>query len=138
MAAERGRPWLGVAVLVGVSYYLVGTLFALPAAHVQVWRLGAWAVSGLLYAAQLAFEHLGRHASARAAAFHAALAVAIGAFALAVGGAVHSWLATATIRPVWFLALVLWPLITAVPAFLVALAAGLVVTEATRGAPSRS
>jgi hypothetical protein len=39
---------------------------------------------------------------------------------------------TATIRLVWFLALVMWPVVTAIPAFLGALVAGTVLPR--RGA----
>jgi hypothetical protein len=49
------------------------------------------------------------------------LAVALGAFGLAVAATVHAQ-AVSSIRPAYALALVLWPVLTAVPAFIVALA----------------
>lgn len=125
MEAER-RSWLGAALLVGLIYFLVGTLFAVPRAHVQAWWLAAWVASGIAYAAHLVYEHRAQHSSTRRAALHAALAVAIGAFALALRGMIHSLSTPAGFRPVWVLALVAWPVIAAVPAFLVALPAKLI------------
>jgi hypothetical protein len=63
---------------------------------------------------------------------HAAIAVAIGAFALALAGMLHSGWAASSIRPAWLLALVLWPAFTAIPAFLVALMAAAVLARLPR------
>ena len=54
----------------------------------------------------------------------AARSLSIGAIALAVAGMIHTLSSGAGVRPAW-LALVIWPAVTAVPAFLAAL-----VTEA--------
>jgi hypothetical protein len=129
--APRRQEWIRAAILVGAGYFVVGKLFALPADHVQAWRLAAWLVSGLLYAAHIRYEHFTLRSSPRFAALHVAVGVAIGAFALAVAGMIHSLSATSAIRPAWLLALVLWPAFTAVPAFLGAFVIGSVL-------PSRS
>jgi hypothetical protein len=50
--ASRRQAWVRAALLVGVAYFLIGRLFALPSSHVRVWRLAAWVVSGGVYAAQ--------------------------------------------------------------------------------------
>jgi uncharacterized protein YndB with AHSA1/START domain len=126
------RSWMPAALLVGVVYLLVGRLFALPASHVRAWRLAAWLVSGGAYAAHIGFEHLRLRNSPRSTALHVAVAVAIGAFALAVAGMVHSLLTAATIRPAWLLALVIWPAVTAVPAFIVALVGGTLLARRPR------
>jgi len=55
----------------------------------------------------------------------AARSLSIGAIALAVAGMIHTLSSGAGVRPAWLLALVIWPAVTAVPAFLAAL-----VTEA--------
>jgi len=56
-------------------------------------------------------------------ALHASLAVAVGAFALAVAANLHArWVASSNQRSLVF-ALAVWPAVTAVPAFVVALAA---------------
>ena len=54
------------------------------------------------------------------ASFHSALAVAFGAFGLAVAATAHARLGGG-LNHRYGLALVLWPVITAVPAFVVAL-----------------
>jgi len=112
------------ALLVGAAYFLIGRVFALPTDHVHAWRLAAWIVSAAAFAGQIGYEHFRLRNSTRPAALHVALAVAIGAFALAFAGMIQSLSHTSTLRPTWLLALVIWPAVTAVPAFLVALAAG--------------
>jgi hypothetical protein len=124
MNAQPGQGWIRAAFLVGVGYFVIGKVFSLPAEHVQAWRLAAWAASGVAYAAHIRYEHFTLGNSPRLAALHVAVAVAIGAFLLAVAGMIHSLTTTSTIRPVWLLALVLWPIMTAVPAFLGAFVAG--------------
>jgi lysylphosphatidylglycerol synthetase-like protein (DUF2156 family) len=122
--ASGSRAWIRAALLVGATYLLIGKVFALPVHHARAWRLAAWAVSGGAYAAHIWYEHSRLRSAPRVMALHAALAVAIGAAALAVAGMLHALATTSTIRPAWLIALVAWPAITAVPAFLGALAAG--------------
>jgi hypothetical protein len=112
-------------ILAGLFYALVGILFAWPVEHVRAWRLAAWVVSGLAYAAHLGYEHFRLHNAPRRAALHVASAVALGALGLAVGANVHSLSvpSTAGHRRLLLIALAAWPAMTAVPAFLVALAA---------------
>ena len=127
--ASRRQPWVRVALLVGVVYFLIGRVFALPADHVRAWRLAAWIVSGCAYAAHIGYERFRLRNSTRLTALHVALAAALGAFALAFAGMIQSLSNTSTIRPTWLLALVIWPAVTAIPAFLVALAAGAVLSR---------
>ena len=134
MDLSRRQAWVRAALLVGVVYLLIGRLFALPTDHVRVWRLAAWVVSGAAYAAHIGYEHFRLRNSPRVTALHVALAVAIGAIGLAVAGMMHSLSTTSVIRPAWLLALVIWPAVTAVPAFLVALVAGAVLARLPRSA----
>ena len=134
MDASGRHAWVRAALLVGVAYFLIGRVFTLPSSHVRAWRLAAWAVSGGAYAAHIAYEHFRLRNSPRLTALHAALAVAIGAVALAVAGMVHSLATASAIRPAWLLALVIWPAATAVPAFLGALVAGAVVARLRQSA----
>ena len=121
-----------MALLAGVTYFVVGRAFALPANHVQAWRLAAWMVSGIVFAAHIGYEHFTLRNSPGVAALHTATAVAIGAIALAIAGMIHSLSVAPTVRPAWLLALVLWPAITGIPAFLAALLAGTVLTRLSR------
>src|ERR671938_688271 len=76
MNASR-QAWLRAALLVGVAYFVIGRVFALPTNDVQLWRLSAWVVSGCAYAAHIAYEHYRLGSSPRVGASHVALAVAI-------------------------------------------------------------
>src|SRR5262249_12883614 len=89
------------------------------------WRLAAWAASAVVYGAHIAYEHFRLRNSPHSTALHAAVAVAIGGFGLAVAATVHSVLAASPDRRLhlFALALVVWPVAVALPAYLVALAA---------------
>ncbi len=122
-------------ILVGLFYALVGILFAWPVEHVRAWRLAAWVVSGLAYAAHLGYEHFRLRNPPRRSALHVAAAVALGALGLAVGANVHSLSVPSTPghRRLLLIALAAWPAMTAVPAFLVALAAATLLGRARLG-----
>ena len=125
MSESSRQPWLRAMVIVGVVYACVGIVFAMPASHVEVWRLAAWVVSAFAYMAHICYERFRLRNSPCSAALHVALAVALGAFGLAVGANIHSLSVGSTNehRRLLLFALVLWPIITALPAFLVALIA---------------
>ena len=124
--------WVRTSVLLGIGYALVGIVFAVPTSHVRAWRLGAWAVSAVGYAAHIAYERFRLRNSPGSAALHVALAVALGAFGLAVGANIHSLSAGSANQHRQFLLLSLgiWPVITALPAFLVALGTNVVLRRA--------
>ena len=113
-----------VVLLVGATYLLAGHLFgalAGRAASAQgrvAWRLAAWALSAIVFGAHIIFGSVRARLSASGAALDAAVAVALGAFGLAVAAFMHG-VASHHRFQVW--ALVIWPVVTAVPAFLVAL-----------------
>ena len=112
-------------IISGVLYAFVGIVFTLPESHVKAWRLAAWVVSALAYAAHICYERFRLRNSSPSASLHIALAVALGAFGLAAGANIHSlWVgSTGEHRRLLLLALGLWPVMTALPAFLVALGA---------------
>ena len=121
MKTSRHQHWFLTALLVGVVYFLIGRLFALPTDHLRAWRLAAWVASAAVYAAQLVYEYFRLGNSPRSTALHAATAVAVGGFGLALAATVHSWLVPSTTPPAQFLlALIVWPAATEIPAFLVA------------------
>ena len=137
MDASDRKPWIRAAILVGVVYFVVGMLFAAlakPAASDQVrfmWRLAAWVASAAGYAAHIGYEHFQLNNSPRMTALHAAMAVALGAFLLALAANIHDLGSASGYRPRMLIALVAWPLLTAVPAFLVALASAAVLSRLT-------
>lgn len=119
--------WLRVAVPLGMVYALVGVLFAIPRHDVHAWRLAAWLVSAVGFAAQILHEHFRLRSSPLVNGWHVAFAVALGAFGLTAAANVHALSMTipAQERHLLRLSLVIWPLITALPAFVVALTVGL-------------
>jgi hypothetical protein len=127
--------WIAITIAIGALYAAVGIAFAVPATHVQMWRLGAWLVSAIAYGAHIAHERFRLRNNPLTAAMHVALAAALGAFGLAVGANVHAWITASpdARRGLLLLALVLWPVITAVPAFIVALALSAVMLWAFKG-----
>ena len=137
MNRQAGQRWLWVAVLFAIVYPVVGITFgALPAASNELrvtWRLAAWALSAAAFAGHLGYEHFRLRNSPRRAALHTSFAVALGAFVLAVWVNVHAHL-VASSHPSRFapLALVVFPLVTGVPAFVVALIAGTLLARTHR------
>jgi hypothetical protein len=127
------RAWIPVAFLVGIIYFIIGRVFAQSANHAHTWRMAAWILSLVAYATHIWYERSRLRSSLRSTALHVAVAVAIGAFALAMSGMIRSLSAASGIRPAWLLSLVAWPAITAVPAFLVALVAGALLSRIRRG-----
>ncbi len=112
-------------ILVAVTYAVIGIVFAALAKSadaVRLWRLAAWVASAAVAAAQIGYEHYRLGSAPRVTARHAAGAVALGAFGLALAANMH-WLLSGTRgQHPPLLALPAWPVITAVPAFLAALA----------------
>ena len=136
MKGTRIKTDLKSTIMIGVLYFVVGVLFGELSASATsrraffTWRFAAWVVSAAVYGAHIAFEHFKLRNSPRALATHTAVAVGLGAFLLAVAATVHAF-TVPTHAPYWLfaVALVAWPLITAVPALLVAFVIGLMLTR---------
>jgi hypothetical protein len=115
-----------MALLVSIAYPVVGVAFAALAnpssGEMRIfWRLAAWLVSAGVAAAHLGYEHFRLRSSPFRAALHVAVAVAVGAFVLAVWVNVHArWTASSHQSPLAPLALIVFPVVTGVPAFGVA------------------
>src|SRR5262252_4177087 len=77
----------------GTLYLIIGVGFApLSIPSVFFWRLAAWMVSALVYAAHIGYEHFRIRSSPHSAALHVAFGAAIGACGLAATAIVHSLL----------------------------------------------
>src|SRR5438105_13213072 len=135
------RPWLRAAILFGVVYLAAGFVFGVlagAAASNQMraaWRLLAWLVSAVAYALHIRYEYARLHNPPAAAARHVSTGVAIGAFGLALAANIHALTAGSTHRRALGLSLVLWPLLTAIPSFVVALAATATLARTRRVQP---
>jgi hypothetical protein len=129
-------------VCVAIVYPVVGITFAAlanPSASHEMrvtWRLAAWLVSAAAFAAHLGYEHFRLRSSPPRAALHVAVAVALGAFALAVWVIVHGqWGGSSHQSPLAPLALVVFPAVTGVPAFVVAFLTAAVLARIRRRSP---
>ena len=126
-------------MLFAIVYPVVGITFAWPANSTTsneirvAWRLAAWLVSAAAFAAHVAYEHFQARNRPTRAALHVSVAVALGAFLLAVWVNVHAhWGGSSHQRSLAPLALVAFPAVTGVPAFVVALVAVAVLARARR------
>src|SRR2546428_11385370 len=125
--------------LVAVAYVVIGIVFGALATsadpnHVRLWRLAAWVASAAVAGGQRGDEHCRLGSSPRPTALHAAGAVALGALGLAVAANVHSLFAGTRGQHLPLLALVAWPVIPALPAFIVAFAVAAVLARFSRRA----
>jgi len=133
----NGRPLPLLTLLVGVLYLVVGIVFGALAGSAAsnqargAWRLAAWVISAAAFGAHIGYEQVRLRNSPRTTAFHASLAAALGAFGLAAAASVHG-LRTHHHFPA--IALAIWPVMTALPAFVVALAAAALLARARRDA----
>jgi len=130
-ASDSGR-WVRFALIAAATYAAIGLWFPNPRDPSEgqfAWRLAAWIVSGVVFAAHISFEQLGLGTSARATALHAALGAAMGAFVLAAVAAGRAWIQGTGRLVLHAIALIAWPLLAAFPAFLVALAAAAVLSR---------
>lgn len=136
MKATGSLRWYWAVLIVGVLYLVAGLVFAAlagSAASHQVrvaWRLAAWVISAAGFAAHIGYEHVRLRSTPWTTALHAALAVGLGAFALAVAARLHG---QATHHHFPAFALAVWPVVTGLPAFVVALAAAAVLARVRPG-----
>jgi hypothetical protein len=117
--------WLRAVVLFGMVYVVVGVAFPNPSASHEIqfmWRLAAWLTCAVAFAIHIGLEHFRLRNSPRRTALHAAASVALGAFALAAAANIHALTARTGNQRLLALALVIWPIMAGVPAFVVALA----------------
>lgn len=93
---DSGRQrWLSTAILVGVIYLAVGFISATLAGTAAsdqmrfIWRWFAFVISAVAFAAHVAYEHFRVRNTARPTAWHTSVAVAFGAFGLALMANIH-------------------------------------------------
>jgi hypothetical protein len=131
--------WFAWALLAGTLYVIIGVGFApLSVPSVFFWRLAAWMVSAVVYAAHIGYEHFRIRSSPRSTALHVAFGAAVGAFGLAAAAIVHSLVTGTGNLRLLRIALLIWPLITGVPAFVVALVLTAVLARVSRWPAGRT
>src|SRR4051794_29992965 len=126
MRRPMDRRALAALLLAAAAYAAIGVVFAAvanahgPGPAQRAWRLAAWALSAGVFAVHTWHEHAAGRSAARTVALPVALAVALAGFALAAPVALRAH-AAAGHGALRALALVLWPLLVGVPAYVVAL-----------------
>ena len=135
------KPWIPITLIVGAVYCLIGFSFGVFASWsksfqlVVAWRVASFVVSAIVFALHIGYEHFRFRHRAVSVALHTSLAVALGAFGLAVIANVHAFGVAQANHRMLALSLIIWPLMTGLPAFLVALitAAGLRLVQPQTG-----
>ena len=128
-------------MLVGVGYFAIGFVTVAISRHVassglKPTRLAAWGISAVVFAAHIWYEARRAGGAPARTALRNALAVAVGGFLLAAVATMHA-LSAGTARPVpQLIALVAWPALLAVPAFLVAWAVSATLAKAAARPPA--
>jgi hypothetical protein len=132
---------VGVILLLAVVYLIAGIvaaeLAAKAASHqaVVAWRLAAWVVSAIAFGAHIVYEQVRLRSSPRITALHVAAAAGLGAFGLAAAANIHALTGSSPRHSTMLLlSLAIWPVITALPAFVVALVAATLLARARRSA----
>jgi cellobiose-specific phosphotransferase system component IIC len=127
MATSDSKRWFLTVLLFGMIYFVVGAASSRFAAWAAAnatrvsWNRLAFLTSGLAFAFHIGYEHFRLRKSPLVSASHVSLAVAVGALALALRANVHELSSASGYRPRMLIALIAWPLLTGVPAFIVAL-----------------
>ena len=121
---------LFVVLLCGIAYLVVGIAFPNPPASDPMqfaWRLAAWAICGFAFTTHIALEHFRFRNSPWRTALHVSVAVAFGALGLALAANIHARATGTGNLRLLALALLIWPIMSGIPALLVAwgLVAGL-------------
>jgi uncharacterized protein (DUF486 family) len=118
-----------MVVLLGAVYFVFGVAFAAFASWAasnsmrETWNRLGFLTSAVAFALHIGYEHFRLGSSPLMTASHVSIAVALGAFALAVNANVHGYRVGSSHQRLLAFALVAWPAITAIPAFVVALVA---------------
>ena len=127
-SSDRQR-WFRMVVILGAVYFVFGVAFAAFAGWSasnsmrETWNRLGFLASAVAFALHIGYEHFRLRNSPLITASHVSMAVALGAFALAVSANVHGYRVGTNNQRLLAFALVAWPALTAVPAFVVALVA---------------
>lgn len=129
METPNRQTWLRMAILIGAVYFVFGVGFAALAgwsasSSMRVtWNRLGFVASAVAFALHIGYEHFRLRNSPLITASHVSTAVALGAFALAVSANIHGYRVGSGNKRLLAFALVAWPAITAILAFVVALVA---------------
>jgi hypothetical protein len=127
---QPGQLALRAVLVAGLLYGIIGLAFGAAAAGALTtqgrvgWRLAAWVVSGVVFAAHITYVQLRtRRPSPVFTALQASFGATLGALLLAMAATIHALWIGASNLGAFGLALLVWPAATAVLAFVAALVA---------------
>lgn len=135
---------LRVVLLLSAVYATAGIVFGRLAGQAATpqervgWRWAAWIVSAVAFGAHIVYEQIRVRSSPRITALRVASAAGLGAFGLAVAANVHAQTVSQREHSLALaLSLAIWPVITALPAFVVALVAAMLLARVRLRAEER-
>jgi hypothetical protein len=139
-------PGVRTVLFLGIAYFIIGVAFGALAGRAAssqglvAWRWAAWVLSAAIFGLHILYERARGRSSPRVTALHASSAAALGAFGLAAAANVHAHTVGAREHALALaLSLAIWPIITALPAFVVALTVSVLFDRAfRRGASANS
>ena len=129
MQESKQLHWFTTVILFAIIYIIIGVVFSALAGSTSstgtrdFWRRAAFIVSAVIFVLNIAYEHYRLKNPPRSTALHVSVGVAIAAFILALLAYIRGLIANSSSHNLMLYALVVWPFITAVPAFLLSLAA---------------
>jgi hypothetical protein len=126
---------MAAMLLFAALYCAVGVAFAEfgKSSNGILWRRLAWLVSALGFGAHIVYEQAVRGSSTRRTATLVSVAAALGASGLAIAANLHGWW-TANYQRSLAIAVIAWPLLVLVPAYVVAFATATVLARWRRRA----
>jgi hypothetical protein len=134
---KRAAVW--AVVILGVVYLVASIVFGALAGQAAspelrvAWRRAAWGVAAIAFGAHIVYEQVRLRSSPRITALHVSAAAGLGAFGLAVAANVHALNVSPQQVPLLLvLSLAIWPVMTALPAFVVALVAAILFARVWR------
>ena len=142
MNSQEEQPWLLRAVFIGIAYLSISLVTSyldqrfVSGPH-RVWRLGAGVLSLAFMAAHFGYEHIRLGTSSRSTALHVSAAVGLGSFGIAAAAMLHALMEGTGNLTRHGIALVVFPLVTAIPTFLLALSATFLLTRQRNRPPER-
>jgi hypothetical protein len=135
MKSGPARAVAFLCVVYLVAGIVSGALAGQAASHQAViaWRWAAWVVSAIAFGAHILYEQVRLRSSPGITALHVSSAAGLGAFGLAVAANVHA----RSVSPgqhslLLVLSLAIWPIMTALPAFVVSLVSATLLARARR------
>ena len=135
MKSEAARGVVFLGVVYSIAGIVSGALAGQAASHQAViaWRWAAWLVSAIAFGAHIVYEQVRLRTSPKITALHVSSAAGLGAFGLAIAANVHAQIVSPQQHSlILVLSLAIWPAMTALPAFVVALVSAILFARVRR------